>query len=150
MKLLVFENGGVVPVVFHSPILYNVTLPDYKLHHCSHRLVTVYDHSVQYFFITFVVPMTSHLFLLLSAGHFHWTEDECDCTSRLWQLVAVKNAACFPLGSESASALYFYDCLKQGLKLGCRSSNEAPGRLPLIQSKLTPSLPSTHSVLVFF
>lgn len=94
--------------------------------------------------------MTSHLFLVLSAGHFHRTEDECDCTSRLWLLVAAKNAACIPLGSESASARYFYDCLKQGLKLGCRSPNEAPERLPLIQSKLTPSLPSTHSVLVFF
>lgn len=67
----------------------------------------------------------------------------------IWRLVAAKNAARFPLGSESASALYFYDCFKQGLKLGCRSPNEAPGRLPLIQSKLTPSLPSTRSVLVF-
>ncbi len=60
----------------------NITLPDYKVQWCLHKLSTVHDHFVQDWFITFNTPMTFHSLLLLTVGYFSLTVSKWHYTFR--------------------------------------------------------------------
>lgn len=73
----------------------------------------------------------------------------CQLSRRGRTLGAACSYKCSLFSCWSRSCLCFYDAFKHGLKLGSRSPNDVPERLPLIHSNRAPSLTSSCSVRVF-
>ncbi len=58
-----------------SLVLFNITLPDCKLQHRSHKLLVIFFLHFHLHYIT--------SFFGLNVGKFHCTEGQCDHTMRL-------------------------------------------------------------------